>query len=110
MKLDSILDRKLTALFPEKSIRSQVIELLNTYGTEKHEQEPTRVRLAVLKLSGNDFEEIKRSVTFAKQDFRDVLTWAEYPRQGKKWTMPNGPMKEKIIDADRTEYMEWLNT
>jgi len=110
MNLDAILNRKLTTLFPNEAIRAQVVVILETYGTEKHEQEPVRVRLAVLKLSNHIFAEIKRNINFAKLDFRDVLTWAEYPRQSKKWSTPKGPKKQKLIDADRAEYKEWLNT
>lgn len=110
MDLDAILNRKLTALFPSETIRAQAIVILETYGTEKHEQEPTRVRLAVLKLSGHDFEEIKININFAKQDFRDILSWAEYPRQSKKGSLPNGPKKQKLVVADKADYEAWLNT
>lgn len=84
--------------------RNVVIEILNTYGIESYEQEPYRVRPAILKLSGPDIEEIKKTTTFAKQDYRDILTWAEYPGQSKKWSMPDGPKKQKLVEADRKEY------
>ena len=91
-------------------IRDEVKSILDTYGTEEYEQEPFRVRLAILKLSHTDLEEIKRTTNLAKQDFRDILTWAEYPRQSKKWSMPDGPKKQKLIEADRAEYEAWLST
>ena len=43
---------------------------------------------------------------YAKEDFRDILSWAEYPRQSKKWSLPDGPKKQKIVDADRVEFVE----
>ena len=109
MDYEAILTRKLRSLFPDKEKRNEVETILDTYGTEKYEQEPLRVRLAILKVSGSDLEEIKRTTALAKQDFRDILTWAEYPRQSKKWSMPEGPKKQKLIDADRAEYKTWLS-
>ncbi|MBV1882775.1 MAG: hypothetical protein KUG82_14140 [Pseudomonadales bacterium] len=47
---------------------------------------------------------------YAKEDFRDILSWAEYPRQSKKWSLPDGPKKQQIVDADRVEFEEWLHT
>lgn len=83
--------------------------ILESYGTEKYEKEPDRVRLAILKLSGSDLEQIKRTTNIAKQDYRDVLAWAEYPRQSKIiQRLPEGPEKQKIVKADRAEYEEWL--
>ncbi len=110
MNHEKILTRKLTALFSDKEERDAVTHILSTYGEEKHEQEPYRVRLAILKLSKADIEEIRKTTKYAKQDFRDILTWAEYPRQSKKWSMPDGPKKQKLVDEDRKEYKEWANT
>ena len=109
MDYKSILTRKLRSLFPDKEKRNEVKTILDTYGIEGYEQEPLRVRLAILKVSGSDLEEIKRMTALAKQDFRDILAWAEYPRQSKKWSMPEGPKKLKLIDADRAEYNTWLS-
>lgn len=38
MDFDAILNRKLTTLFSSETIRAQAIVILETYGTEKHEQ------------------------------------------------------------------------
>ena len=110
MDYEAILTRKLISLFPDEKRRNEVKAVLDTYGTEVYEKEPLRVRLAILKLSGSDPDEIKRTTDFAKQDYRDILSWAEYPRQSKKWSMPDGPKKKKLIEADRTEYEDWLST
>ena len=110
MDYEAILSRKLESLFPEKVLRDDVIVTLESYGTEKYEREPVRVRLAILKLSGSDIEAVKKNTTTARQDYRDILAWAEYPRQSKKWSMPNGPEKQKLIKADRLEYEQWLQT
>ena len=79
----SILARKLNALFPQERHRRRAEATLNSYGTQPHEQEALRVRLAVIKLSGDDLEKIEHNTTRAKQDDRDVLAWAESPRQSK---------------------------
>ena len=110
MDNEKLLAQKLTSLFPDPKEKEAVSEILSAYGIEKHEQEPFRVRLAILKLSGTDIEEIKKTTTYAKKDFRDILSWAEYPRQSKNWSMPEGPKKLKLEEADKREYEEWLNT
>lgn len=112
MDLKNILSRKLLKLFPDQSLRDEVIEILNTYGIETYEQEALRLRLAILKLSGNapTLDEVKLKTKYAKEDFRDILTWAEYPRQSKNSVMSEGPKKQKLVDADREEYQSWLDT
>lgn len=108
MNLEAILNRKLESLFPDVKTRAKVINTLKSYGVERYEQEPTRVRLAILKLSGNDPDQIQANTRYAKEDFRDVLMWAEYRRQGGKWSTPNGPKKQKLSAVDRLEYEDWL--
>lgn len=110
MDYEAILSRKLRALFSDKGNRDHAKTILDTYGLEDYEREPVRVRLAVLKLSGSDVQEIKRTIESARQDYRDVLAWAEYPRQSKHWKMPDSPAKQRLIEADRDEYEKWLNT
>ena len=105
-----ILSRKMKALFPDTEKRAEVVAVLESYGTEKYEQEPYRVSLAVLKLAGADLEEIRTLTTQAKQDFRDILSWAEYPRQSKSWSLRNSAEKQKLIAADKAEYDAWLSS
>jgi hypothetical protein len=104
-----ILLRKLKDIFPNAEDRTKALDILYEYGKEKHEQEPDRVRLAILKISENKLESIKQNTMFAKQDFRDTLVAAEYPDQSKKWSMQDGPKKQKLIKKDRLQYEEWLN-
>jgi hypothetical protein len=110
MDTDQILSQKIQSLFPNQQTSISARVILYAYGTEDHEQEPTRVRLAILKLSGNDLDGLKKMTEFAKQDFRDILAWAEYPRQAKRSSMPDGPDKNKLIETDRAEYEEWLHS
>ena len=110
MNHEDLLNRKLGKLFPDERERVSAVELLAAYGVESHEREPYRVRLAVLKLSGPDIAAIKQWIKQAKEDFRDILSWAEYPRQSKTRPMPDGPEKQKLLEADRQEYEQWLDS
>jgi len=67
---------KVAQLFADDD-RTEVMELLAAYGEQSHEREPERVRLAILKLSGGDEAEVRRLVEAARQDYRDVLWWAD---------------------------------
>jgi hypothetical protein len=108
MDHETVLIRKIKALFPDSRLRDEANSTLNLYGVEKFEKETIRVRLAILKLSGNDLEQLKINTKHAKEDFRDILSWAESPNLGKVRPMPNGPEKQKLIIADKSQYEEWL--
>lgn len=105
-----ILARKLNTLFPDKSCREQAAAILSRYGEQPNERERFRVQLAVLKLAGDDLEKIAAYTTRAKEDYRDVLAWAEYPMQSKHWSIPEGPEKDRLRQADRDAYQTWLDT
>ena len=107
-ELVEILQRKLQAMFPGAQTREKAEATLATYGLESHEKEPERVRLAILRLAGDDINQVEKYTNNARQDYRDVLSWAEYPRQSKQWDLPDGSEKEKIKAADREEYEQWL--
>ena len=111
MDIEEKLDIKLELIFCDSETRSEASTILMTYGNEPHEQEPTRVRLAILKLAGPvpNIEKLTEFAEFAKGDFRDVLAWAEYPRQSKHWSA-KGAEKDKLEQADLQEYQSWLNT
>jgi hypothetical protein len=88
-----------------------VRSMLDEYGTEKWHREEVRVRLAILKLAAGRFDEVQPHVDMAKQDYRDVLAYAEYPNY-----MRGVPPSEKISEAKREEkinqdwqqYQDWL--
>jgi hypothetical protein len=54
--------------------------ILDEYGTEPYEQERERVQLAILKLAEGEIDKLLHFTRAAKGDFRDVLYWADYPR------------------------------
>lgn len=66
-------------LFPSRSAKT-VLELLDLYGVEEYEREREGVHLAILALSQGNEDKLLQFVEAAKQDYRDVLYWAEYPQ------------------------------
>ena len=107
--------RRVEVMWSETVERRRVCEALATYGVESYERETERVRLAILKLSNGDIGQALAMVDAAKQDYRDVLMWAEYPEQSRAtWALrPNLTKKERnhrkqIRRSDRNQYDEWL--
>jgi len=86
---DKILERKLTSNYPDETLRSDVIHILEKYGRDSSAKEVARVRLAILKLAGTDIEKISEYTQAARMDYRDVLARAEYPAQvnAKTWAL-----------------------
>lgn len=62
---------------------NRIATLLDSYGTAPYERERERVQLAIIKLSEGDELKLAYFLSIAKQDYRDVLLWAEYPREAK---------------------------
>ena len=108
MDYDAILSRKLDALFPDADTRAVVKGILDSYGMSSHERELARTRLAILKVAGADPDRIEKTTALARQDYRDILMMAEYPRQAQASVLPDGPAKTALVEADRAEYLAWL--
>ena len=89
-----------------------VMSILYEYGTEDRQHRANRVRLAVLKLAGGDFQALRREIDVAKGDYRDVLAYAEYPEYMQK-VSPSAELaedeRERIVRADWAQYRAWLN-
>jgi hypothetical protein len=109
------VERIVDTLWSEAADRQRVREALATYGQESYEHEKNRVRLAILKLSGDDVERVLSTVATAKQDYRNVLMWAEYPEEGRAlWplkpslTAEDQARLEKLRATDRQQHEEWL--
>ncbi len=89
----------------------EVLAILNEYGSEDWHPELDRVRMAVLKLAGGKFDQLRGHTEAAKMDFRDVLSEAEYPLATKKWfhiDKLSEEERQKVYDADRKQYQDWL--
>ena len=106
--MKKLLERKLLSIFPDEFSRRRVRKILLDYGRGAHEREPDRVRLAILKLAGTELRSVEKYTGYARDDYRTILAWAEYPRQARQWVMPDAEEKRKLIKADLTEYEDWL--
>lgn len=104
--------KKVEQMFPQSQVET-VIDALDSYGVETYEQESARVQLAILKLSAGRLDRLSSAVTSAKSDWRDVLAWAEYPRQisisAARYNAKTAAQKQEIRDKDRQQYLDWLN-
>jgi len=114
--LSPAVARRVARTWPGEEDRRRVRQALESYGADKYEQEPERLRLAILKLSDGDVEKVLSITKAAKQDFRDVLLWAEYPeaaRAGSLTWRSNLTPEEKdrlaeLRRRDRRQYEDWL--
>ena len=86
------------AAFPQSS-RTRVLEVLDTYGVESYERERERVQLAILKLSEGNEEKLREFVAVAKRDYRDVLFWAENPKEARLDTLENANESKKCSSS-----------
>ncbi|MFA5193336.1 MAG: hypothetical protein WC740_21725 [Verrucomicrobiia bacterium] len=99
---------KLRVMFPDPVVRSRIDREIQRYG-DSGEPQVDRVRLAILKLSEGQFDNI--NVAGAKEDPLDTILWAERPRWIKRQLadLKLRPDDEDVIDAlDWEEYHDWL--
>ena len=78
--------RAIKRLFPEEKM-NEVQEMLSLYG-DQNGKGRQRICLAVLKLSQGDEERLLYFLNEALIDFRDVLSLAEYDKNGKEILNP----------------------
>jgi hypothetical protein len=101
--------KKVKDVFP-KGDASKIMSILDQYGAESYERERERVQIAILKISEDDMKELEEGVKAAKEDYRDVLAWAEFPLEMKSEALMKDADKAKEIrEKDRKQYLEWLN-
>jgi hypothetical protein len=89
--------------------RATAWNLLESYGEAAHEREPVRIRVAAIKLSDGRIDELEHVIAHARQDYRDVLAWAEFPEELAQptWGLPEDRVAQ-IRAADRAQYLAWL--
>ena len=111
MELTTALVDSLVARLFTPEVRAGAASVLAQYGTETHEREEIRVRVAALKLSEGSPERLRDLITHAKRDYRDVLAWAEYPEEMRSlsWRLPAAE-QARIRTADRAQYLAWLES
>jgi hypothetical protein len=72
-------------------LRPEGLHRLNFFAMASRHLNPERVRLAILKLAGSDIRELGKRVDGAKEDWEDIINWAERPR-----TTPYQLMNRKL--------------
>ena len=115
--LSLAVEWRVEKMWPREEDRRRVREELLRYGRESYESGSERVRLAILKISGDDVEAVRVNVDTAKRDYRDVLVWAEYPGQWKaEWSRRpdlSPADQERLAEIrrlDREQYEAWLRS
>ena len=106
----NLVEDKVITHFGQERL-SEVLEILSDYGKESHEKEVDRVQLGMIKLSDGNIEYLKQYLISAKQDYRNILAYAEYPEQMRNDTWRSGSdkkEKKRIIERDREQYEQWL--
>jgi hypothetical protein len=117
VELTELVTRKVKQLFPAGE-QAEAIRLLETEcgrnlpSCEAYDaQGLERVRLAVVRLAGGSLAELRVQVEMAKEDWRDVLLFAEAPeglRHGLFTGEVDAETRREIIARDRQQYEEWL--
>ena len=112
-----ILRIKLFGTEPAAKITDRKLEQLIHRDFGKHEDEVkqklehlnNRIAAAILKLSNKDINSMDHFIEVSNDDYRDVLSSAEYPRYGNMiFGQLNKKDRKRIILEDWQEYSEWL--
>ncbi len=102
-ELEKLIDRE----FPENSdlIKRKLTEIQSDSQNGKN-----RIGAAVLKLAKSDLSAIDSLIKKANEDFRDVVSQAEYPR-ASEYGFDEPSEKELKTDYlnDWAEYVDWKN-
>jgi len=83
---------------------------LAEYGTKAWHAEPDRVRVAILKMADGDSGRLRNALAAADQDYRDVLSAAEYPRYAQQVSPSEKNEIKRLlaVDDDWRQYREWF--
>jgi len=99
---------RIARVFPDRDV-DEILAILDRYGAGRREQERDRVQLAILKLCDEDGRDDPASyVEMAKQDFRDVLAWAESPNLMRRTFIKDPAKRARLKERDEAQYRKWL--
>jgi len=86
------------------------LSILDEFGKQDWNPPGARVRLAILKLAKVDLDRRLDGTQAAINDYRDVLSAAEYPRYSREvgFREVSKEVKQAIIEDDWKQYREWL--
>lgn len=103
---DKIWDAKLVQIYAASVERDAANALLAPViaSGEGH-----RVAVACLKLAGGNLKKLEGCAQAALADYRDILAWAEYPRQMQLDVRATPAQKADACRADAEEYAHWLD-
>lgn len=107
---DADVERVARRDFPADEVHG-VLSALAAYGVKEWHREVPRVRLAILKLAGGSHRKLRGALATAVQDYRDVLTYAEYPGYGAEIypDEKDETKRQRVIAADWRQYHDWLS-
>ncbi|HEY8292872.1 MAG TPA: hypothetical protein VIG44_10310 [Thermomicrobiales bacterium] len=74
-QIEAAVSAAVARSFPAEE-RAEALAILSAYGIGPDEPECTRVRLAIIRLSDGNLPRLQYFTDQAKQEYRDVLTWA----------------------------------
>lgn len=104
---DTELEKLINREFPNNSdlVKRKLTEILSESQNGKN-----RIGAAVLKLAKSDLNAIDSLIKKANEDFRNVISQAEYPR-ATKYGFEERSDNELKVDylSDWIEYSEWKN-
>jgi hypothetical protein len=92
--------------FPSGSVKG-VLDILGQYEREQSRSGMARVQLAALKLASGSVERLRSAIETARQDYRDVLSAAEYPEYSRLvgFASKLSPQEvQRVIDSDWKHY------
>ena len=102
-----VLKSRMASLFASAAERESAAAVLSQVlaGTEG-----ARVAVACLKLAGRDLAKLKDSARVAQLDYRDILAWAESPRQMRLGPGAPPDAQTRARHDDAAEYAAWIGT
>jgi hypothetical protein len=106
---------KLALAWPDQVDRSTAVSVLGALKAARGIPY-IRVALAVIRLAEADLEKLRELTAQALTDYRDVLMWAEYPRESRTvyplaTTLSKGDRAAlaEVRASDRAAYRAWLD-
>jgi len=95
--------RKIEAVFPD-SDPTHICDMLES------SQLGCRVQLAIIKLcnEGKGLSDLAHNMNAAKLDYRDVLSWAEYPNDCELPACASDSDREAAQQRDHEQYLGWI--
>jgi hypothetical protein len=108
---ESDVERIVRRDFPKDQFDS-VMAVLNEYAESKLSKECPRVQIAALKLAQGNLESLRRQISTAKRDYRDVLAAAEYPEYMRAGMFQvrrlSHKEQQRIVNSDWDQYQRWM--